>query len=114
MHTPVSPPPYCLLRRVRGRISHTALMLGTLAVILSPMRLGSGAWIDTDSDSINDAWQAEDGSGTITTLADLLSQGGDADYDGLPDDQEMSEGTDPFVSDTDYDGIQDGTEFGLP
>lgn len=76
------------------------------------MRLGIGAWIDTDGNGLADSWQSLDGA-TLTSLADIQAQGGDADYDGLPDDLELSEATNPYNPDTDYDGILDGEEYSI-
>ena len=58
-----------------------------------------GAWGDNDNG---------ENSGSAYVLEPV-----DSDSDGLPDDQEIICGTDPFDADSDDDGLLDGTEFDL-
>ncbi|MBK6686377.1 MAG: hypothetical protein IPG45_18050 [Deltaproteobacteria bacterium] len=68
--------------------------------------LGADQWIDTDADSLADAWElAEAGN-----LAGLTSLAQDADADGLNNGNEYLQGTLALTADTDGDGASDGVE----
>lgn len=60
---------------------------------------------DSDMDGLLDSWETMFGS-----LEDF-STGGDADGDGLNDEDEFTEGTDPSDDDSDDDGSLDGEEI---
>lgn len=66
---------------------------------------------DSDGDGVIDALESSildtDGDGTV----DESDADTDSDGDGIPDDVEVSKGTDPNNADTDGDGIPDGVEF---
>ncbi len=49
----------------------------------------------------------------VATIGQPLSTGGDGDGDGVPDDREQAQGTDPGDRDSDGDGVDDGTEIML-
>ncbi len=60
--------------------------------------------VDTDSDSMSDAWET-------ANFGDLSHDGtADSDSDGLTDLEEHNNNTDPNNSDTDGDGLSDGNE----
>ncbi|MEI7902419.1 MAG: multiheme c-type cytochrome [bacterium] len=62
--------------------------------------------IDVDRDGLPDAWEIEK-FGSISAQ----SGSGDADGDGLTNEQEKALGTNPNVKDTDGDGVWDGAEL---
>ncbi|WP_211325527.1 hypothetical protein [Roseimicrobium gellanilyticum] len=70
------------------------------------------SWSDSDFNGSNDTW-SDPLTSQVTTLADLNLQNNDADNDGATNDEEASEGSDPFSFDTDYDGLSDGDELHL-
>jgi len=51
-----------------------------------------------------------EGSGEVVIIFDNETLNNDSDNDGLPDDEELSLGTDPNNPDTDGDGVMDGQE----
>lgn len=60
---------------------------------------------DTDNDGIDDAWERQNGLIVGNNDAAL-----DADADGLSNEKEFAEQTNPQVADTDNDGLNDGPE----
>ncbi|WP_147263352.1 hypothetical protein [Roseimicrobium gellanilyticum] len=81
-------------------------------LVLAPLPSTLASWSDTDTDGYNDLW-VDPNTNQYTYLADLNNQGTDADNDGATNNEEATEGTDPFNIDTDYDGITDGDELHL-
>ena len=63
--------------------------------------------VDTDSDSLPDSWEETFFPGDLTQL----STGGDRDGEGLLDQDEFANGTDPSNPDTDDDGYTDKEEI---
>jgi hypothetical protein len=62
--------------------------------------------VDTDGDSMDDAWETANGFNPN----DATDGATDADGDGLSNAQEYGRGSDPRLSDTDLDGISDATD----
>ena len=62
---------------------------------------------DTDEDGLADLWEELFFPGDLTKL----KTGGDADNDGLLDEQELAAGTNPARADSDGDGLLDGAEL---
>jgi hypothetical protein len=62
--------------------------------------------VDTDGDSMDDAWETANGFNPN----DATDGATDADGDGLSNAQEYGRGSDPRLSDTDLDGIGDATD----
>lgn len=60
---------------------------------------------DSDNDGLPDAWEMMFGA-----LGDFAT-GGNADGDGLNDEEEFAEGTDPSKADGDADGVDDDVEL---
>ncbi len=67
------------------------------------------AW-DSDGDGIEDALDEEPLTPTSKVMESINSKPVDTDGDGLSDDQEIRDGTDPNLADSDGDGIDDGDE----
>ena len=63
--------------------------------------------VDTDDDQLPDAWEESWAPGDLT----VLSSGADFDSDGLSDEEEFANGTDPGNADTDGDGYPDAEEI---
>lgn len=60
---------------------------------------------DADGDGLDDSWE-------LANFGDLNQTGvGDPDADGLTNQQEVTNGTDPKLADTDADGLNDGAEI---
>lgn len=68
--------------------------------------IGVDQFIDSDADELADQWEL-DTAGDLTTLTGRAQ---DADSDGLANDAEYINSTDPTSSDTDADGVSDGDE----
>ncbi|MEZ0385939.1 MAG: choice-of-anchor Q domain-containing protein, partial [Verrucomicrobium sp.] len=67
--------------------------------------IGADEWVDSDSDSLPDAWEQ-------LAFGSLSHDGtADGDSDGLNDLGEFEFGSDPAVADADGDGVNDGAEF---
>ena len=64
---------------------------------------------DSDADGIADELEDIYAPGDL----DALASGGDADMDGLLDEEELALGTAPTVADSDGDGLEDGDEVAL-
>ena len=62
--------------------------------------------VDSDGDQLPDAWEETWAPGDLT----VLSRGADFDSDGLSDEEEFANGTDPGNADTDGDGYPDVEE----
>ena len=62
--------------------------------------------VDSDGDQLPDAWEETWAPGDLT----VLSSGADFDSDGLSDEEEFANGTDPGNADTDGDGYPDVEE----
>ena len=62
--------------------------------------------VDSDGDQLPDAWEETWAPGDLT----VLSSGADFDSDGLSDEEEFANGTDPWNADTDGDGYPDVEE----
>ncbi|MFO1486344.1 MAG: RHS repeat-associated core domain-containing protein [Verrucomicrobiaceae bacterium] len=92
----------------RAYVLHVYLIV-TLALL--PVQRLSSNWIDTDSDTVNDAWQ--DSSNVVHSLSALDAQEQDIDHDGAYNNEELNYGSDPFAYDTDNDGLNDGDEIHL-
>lgn len=71
--------------------------------------IGADQWIDSDNDSLPDAWEIAT-AGNLTLLTGI---GGDADVDGLDDLYEYLSLLDPVNVDTDGDGASDGHEVSV-
>ena len=65
--------------------------------------------MDTDGDNLPDWWELAT-AGDLTTLTSLSQ---DADGDGLSNELEYADLTNPTVADTDGDGLSDGAEVNL-
>ena len=63
--------------------------------------------VDSDGDQLPDAWEESWVPGDLT----VLSSGADFDSDGLSDEEEFANGTDPGNADTDGDGYPDAEEI---
>lgn len=63
--------------------------------------------VDSDGDQLPDAWEETWAPGDLT----VLSGGADFDSDGLSDEEEFANGTDPGNADTDGDGYPDAEEI---
>lgn len=61
---------------------------------------------DSDLDGLEDVWEL-DKAGNLTTLTGPTQ---DADTDGLDNEHELANGTNPTIADTDGDGLSDGDE----
>ena len=68
--------------------------------------IGADQFIDTDADDIADQWEMKF-AGNLTTITGGAQ---DADSDGLSNNQELSNETNPVVFDTDADDVSDGDE----
>ena len=87
-------------------VAHSVRILAT-AVGEDPLEAAFAFTItgDTDDDGLPDSWELMFG-----VLGDF-STGGNADGDGLTDEQEFAEGTDPSKADSDEDGVDDDVEL---
>ena len=63
---------------------------------------------DSDGDTMPDGWEVASAGCGLDPLVD--NAGGDADADGLPNEDEYDNGSDPCDGDTDNDGMPDGWE----
>ncbi len=61
-----------------------------------------------------DAGDVADGSDAADAVSVRCAAGLDSDGDGLANDRECADGTDPFSPDTDSDGLSDGVEASYP
>ena len=73
---------------------------------------------DSDGDDLPDAWEDQyfgnnDGTATPAELA-LQDGGGNPDGDGLNNEDELFEGTNPTLADSDMDGLDDDVEVAGP
>ena len=93
-----------------GTIPSIAFASGTFDLVKGLSFYADTLWLpiadDTDADGIPDAWEEIYFPGDLTAL----SEGGDNDADGLLDEDEFENGTDPTDTDTDDDGLTDGRE----
>lgn len=65
---------------------------------------------DTDDGGINDGLEVDRGGNPLDSSDDIVEGIGDADNDGLKDQEETSLGTNPNKYDSDNDGLSDGAE----
>jgi hypothetical protein len=68
------------------------------------------AFLDLDSDGMDDTWEADHGVSDPTGDEEQPMCGPDPCGDGLNNLQEFQHGTDPFDRDSDDDGVEDGPE----
>ncbi len=72
----------------------------------SPPDIGVDQFVDSDADQLPDQWELASASNLTT----LTSRAQDSDGDGLSNDGEYANRTNPIVADTDGDSVSDGDE----
>ncbi len=65
--------------------------------------------VDKDGDRLVDWWEVATGLDPTNSIPNQAE--GDADFDGLSNEDEFNRGTDPMTSDTDHGGQNDGSEM---
>ncbi len=94
------------LRGAGGTVAQSRIDIdGELRPTSAP-DVGVDQFKDSDSDQLADAWEVEY-AGNLTTLT---SRTQDGDGDGLSNEGEYANRTNPGVADTDGDGVSDGAE----
>jgi hypothetical protein len=93
------------LRAAGGATGQSALDIDLEARPGTP-DIGADQFVDSDSDSLADSWEAAE-AGSLSTLTGLTQ---DPDSDGLSNQNEYLRLTRPTAADTDGDGLSDGQE----
>lgn len=94
------------LRSAGGTITQSRIDIDNELRPATSPDIGVDQFIDSDSDGLADAWEMG-AAGNLTTLTSATQ---DEDGDGLTNNQEYADLTNPTVADTDGDGAADGAE----